>query len=43
MFGDRGNSEVTWQTSNDRNGWVEVKLGRLCEPRQSEEYERGPH
>ena len=43
MLGNRGTCEVTWQVSGDTNGWVEVKLGGLCESRQGEEYECSPH
>lgn len=43
MFGNRGAGDVTWQTSPDMNGWVEVKLGGLGEFEQGEEYECGPH
>ena len=43
MLGNRGTGKVTWQASPDRDGGVEVKLGRLSEFEQGEEYECGPH
>ena len=43
MFRNRETGEVMWQASQDRNGWVEIDLGRLGEFEQGEEYECGTH